>query len=261
MPERRVFKLTLEYDGTAYAGFQRLSQGGMPSIQATLEEALSELVDHPVAVLAAGRTDAGVHATGQVISLATTANRTPGVLLRGANALLPADIRVLEAVEVPRGFHPRFWARSRTYEYLLDTSRRPDALWRRRVWQVPGPLEVEKMEHAGQLLLGRHDFSTYCSQVPKGDTRVRTLLACQVERWRGALPGPWQRLDGLVLIRVRADAFLRRMVRMLTAALVRVGQGRMDPEEPRRLLGLRDSGAAPRPAPPWGLYLVAVEYP
>ncbi len=258
---RRVFRLTLQYEGTAYAGFQRQAQAGLPSIQATVEAALSRLLDHPVAILGAGRTDAGVHATGQVVSVLTTADRSPGVLVRGTNALLPDDIRVLEAAAAPRGFHPRFSARSRTYEYLLSTSPQPDALWRRRVWRVRGPLDLERMRQAGRLLLGRHDFSTYCAQVSKRESRFRNLLDCQVEPWEADLPGPWRNLDGLVVVRVRANAFLRRMVRMLTASLVQVGQRRWEPEEPARRLALRDSGAAPPPAPPWGLYLVAVEYP
>ena len=257
----RLFKLTLEYDGSGYSGFQRQVQDGLPSLQGTVEEALGRLVDHPVQVLCAGRTDAGVHATGQVVSFRTTADRSARVVLRGANALLPPDIRVLEAAEAPPGFHPRFWARSRTYEYLLLPSDRPEALFRRRAWQVPPPLDLAAMAEAGRLLLGRHDFSTYCSQVPADESRVRTLLACQVEAWPGPGPGPWDRLAGVVVVRVRAEAFLRRMVRMITAALVKVGRGQWAPGEPARVLELRDSRECPAPAPPWGLYLVGVEYP
>jgi len=258
----RTFRLTLEYDGSAYSGFQR--QAGeevKPSIQATLEGALAQLVDHPVSVLVAGRTDAGVHATGQVLSFRTSSDRSPRVVLRGANALLPPDIRVLEAVEAPPGFHPRFLACARTYEYLILSAREGDAFWRRRAWVLPGGLDVLAMQRASQSLLGSHDFSTYCAQVPVGECRVRFLMDCQVERWDGVLPGPLGRLGGMVLIRVRANAFLRRMVRVLTAALVEVGRGHWPEDEPRRRLDRRDSGLAPPPAPPWGLYLVRVEYP
>lgn len=258
----RTFRLTVEYDGSAYSGFQRQGGEGLkPSIQATLEEALARLVNHPVSVLVAGRTDAGVHATGQVLSFRTTSDRSSRAVLRGANALLPPDIRVLEAVEAGVGFHPRFLACSRTYEYLIRSGREGDAFWRRRAWILPGELEVSAMQRAGRSLLGAHDFSTYCSQVPPGECRVRALMDCQVESWKGPLPGPLGRLDGMVVVRVRANAFLRRMVRMLTAALVEVGRGRWTEGEPRQRLDARDSGLSPPPAPPWGLYLVRVDYP
>lgn len=260
MPER-LYRLTVEYDGTGYAGFQRQPGEGPPSIQGTLEEALGRLVDHPVHVLGAGRTDAGVHATGQVVAFRTSASRSLEVLVRGANALLPPDIRVLEAAETPEGFHPRFSALSRTYRYLVLPREAPEALFRHRAWQVHGALDLERMNQAGSLLLGRHDFSSYCAQVPARDTRVRTLLALEATRWPGPGPAPWERLGGLVALRVRADAFLRRMVRMLAAVLVGAGQGRWEPEEARRILDRRDPGACPPPAPPWGLYLVDVEYP
>ena len=133
----RTFRLTVEYDGSAYSGFQRQGGEGLkPSIQATLEEALARLVDHPVSVLVAGRTDAGVHATGQVLSFRTTSDRSSRVVLRGANALLPPDIRVLEAVEAAAGFHPRFLASSRTYEYLILSGREGDAFWRHWAWTL-----------------------------------------------------------------------------------------------------------------------------
>ncbi|NMA29120.1 MAG: tRNA pseudouridine(38-40) synthase TruA [Burkholderiales bacterium] len=257
----RIFRLTLEYDGSAYSGFQRLDGKNLkPSIQATLEDALARLVDHPVSVLVAGRTDAGVHATGQVLSFRTTSDRSSRVILRGANALLPPDIRVLEAVEAAAGFHPRFLACSRTYEYLILSARQGDAFWHRRAWIIPGKLDVSAMQRAGRLLLGSHDFSTYCSQVPPDECRTRVLMDCQVERWKGLLPAPLGRLDGMVLVRFRANAFLRRMVRMLTAALVEVGRGHWTEDEPRQRLDARDSGLSPPPAPPWGLYLVRVDY-
>lgn len=256
----RLFRLTLEYDGTAYQGFQRLPRQEAPTIQGVLEQALGRLVDHPVKVLAAGRTDAGVHATGQVISFRTRAARSAAVVCRGANALLPEDIRVLEASEAPDDFHPRFSARSRTYQYLLLPSERLDAVFTRRAWRVHHALDVDRMNEAARLLLGRHDFSTFCAQVPERDARVRTLLECEAFRWTGSAPGPLARLEGLVVLQVRADAFLRRMVRMLTGTLVKVGRGLWEPEEPRRILDLRDPGACPAPAPPWGLYLVSVEY-
>lgn len=257
-----TFRLTVEYDGTAYSGFQRQNQEGCrPSIQATVEEALGRLLDHPVSVMVAGRTDAGVHATGQVLSFRTASDRSARVVFRGANALLPPDIRVLEAVEVPNGFHPRFGASSRTYEYLILSGSPPDSLMRHRAWILSEPLDVRGMQQAARGLVGCHDFSTYCAQVPLKESRVRTLFECRVERWEGALPGPLGRLGGMVLIRVRADGFLRRMVRMLTAALVEVGRGRWSVEEPARRLARRDPGLAPPPAPPGGLYLVRVEYP
>ena len=160
----RLFRLIVEYDGTSYQGFQRQPRQEGPTIQAVLEDALGRLVDHPVKVLAAGRTDAGVHATGQVISFQTRADRSAAVVCRGVNALLPPDIRVLEALEAPPGFHPRFSARSRTYQYLLLPSERLDAVFTRRAWRVHHALDVDRMNEAARLLLGRHDFSTFCAQ-------------------------------------------------------------------------------------------------
>lgn len=260
MPER-LFRLRVEYDGSAYAGFQRQPAEGPPSVQAALEEALGRLVAHPVRVLGAGRTDAGVHATGQVVSFRTSADRSARVVLRGANALLPADIRVLEAAEAAEGFHPRFSALSRTYEYLVLPGAAPDTLLQRRAWHLPGPLDEERMREAGATLVGTHDFTTFSARVPDEEGRVRTVHQVEVERWAGGGPGPLARLGGAVIVRVRAESFLRRMVRMVTGALVKVGRGEWPVEGPRRALGLRDSGASPAPAPPWGLYLVHVEYP
>lgn len=260
MPER-LFRLRIEYEGTGYSGFQRQPVEGPPSVQAALEAALTRLVAHPVRVLGAGRTDAGVHATGQVISFRTTADRTPRVIVRGANALLPPDIRVLDAAEAEEGFHPRFSALSRTYEYLVLQDPSPDTLLLRRAWHLAEALDVERMQQAGNRLLGSHDFTTYSARVPDEEPRVRTLRELAVERWSGGGPGPLSRLGGAVVVRVRADSFLRRMVRMLTGALVKVGRGEWDVDAPRQALEARDSGASPPPAPPWGLYLVDVEYP
>ncbi|HOF87087.1 MAG TPA: tRNA pseudouridine(38-40) synthase TruA [Armatimonadota bacterium] len=244
----RTLALTVAYDGTDWAGFQR--QAARPSIQGALETALSAALQHPVAVLGAGRTDAGVHALGQVVSLCT-ANPLPlERVARVVNRWLPPSIRVRRAWECPSGFHARLDARYRRYWYVVQMARRPDPLRGRFSWQVDRPLNVAAMRVALQPLVGRHDFQAFCQEgPPPGESAVRTVQRARVHRWRDA-----------VIIEVQADAFLRRMVRLLVANVVQVGWG----DRPVNWLGALLQGRNRHPsgmaAPSTGLILMRVGY-
>lgn len=256
------FALLVEYDGSAFAGFQRQTPGGPSTVQGALETALSRLVAHPVTIKAAGRTDAGVHATGQVVAFETTAQRTLDVLLRGANALLPESVRVLAVRPVSEAFHPRFSALRRVYHYHLLPEMPHELFFARRLWAMKPALDWQAMGEAARGLVGSHDFSSYCSGVPAEETRQRDLWELRVVE-PGGRPDrlPFGRLRGLGSIELEANAFLRKMVRMLVASLVKVGLGEWPVERPRQVLEARDPARAAPPAPPDGLYLVRVDYP
>jgi tRNA pseudouridine38-40 synthase len=239
--------LGVEYDGTELHGWQ--SQRGRCSVQEALTEALSRVADERVVVHGAGRTDAGVHATGQVAHFDTTAIRRPRSWLLGGNAGLPAGICLRWACEVPDTFHARFGARARTYSYLVLNRETRSALWRHRAWWVHRPLDVEQMHAAGQALVGEHDFSAFRAAECQAKNPVRTIQRLAVARY-----GEFLRLD------VTANAFLHHMVRNIIGTLAAVGRG----DRPGGWVGdvlagrKRCDGGATAPAE--GLYLVHVDY-
>jgi tRNA pseudouridine38-40 synthase len=254
----RTLKLTLEYDGAGYCGWQRQrgsAAEGAPSVQATLERAVAEIAGEPVPVVGAGRTDAGVHALGQVASLVTTsripADRFPAAL----NAHLPPDVRVLAAEDVHEGFHARFDAVARTYQYEILNRPGPSALLRGRVHHVPEPLDVGAMRTAMAALAGRHDFAAYRGVGSPTKTTLCSVTAAAVESEDGTrLPG------ARVRIVITADRFLRHMVRMITGTLIRVGLGRLPVDAPAEFLTDPDNRRTGPTAPAHGLYLVRVDY-
>jgi tRNA pseudouridine38-40 synthase len=239
--------LGLEYDGTRFCGWQ--SQGHAPSVQAAVERALSFVANHPVAVTAAGRTDAGVHAAMQVVHFDSEANRTTRSWVLGANSNLPDSISALWAQPVPETFHARYGATARSYRYfILNRSSRP-AVGRHNVCWVKEPLDHERMHLAAQALLGEHDFSSFRDAECQSRTPVRRLLAIQVQR-RGEM----------IELAVSANAFLHHMVRNIAGALIAIGQGRRPPQWIDEVLAARDRTRAGITAPASGLYLVAVRY-
>ncbi len=248
-----TLKLLLEYDGTAYCGWQRqrgTAAGGAPSVQATVERAVSAVTGEAAQVVCAGRTDAGVHALGQVAHL-TIQSRIPAGRFPGAlNAHLPLDIRILHAEEAPDGFHARFDAVSRTYRYEILNRPAPSALLRHRAYHVEDTLDVGAMQRAFWPFLGRHDFAAYRGAGSPTQTTVCTVTAAECVR-----RGPRVRLA------ITADRFLRHMVRMIVGTLVRVGTGRLPADAPGRYLEDSDSRRTGPTAPPHGLYLVRVDYP
>jgi tRNA pseudouridine38-40 synthase len=239
-------RAVVAYDGTAYGGFQR--QKNAPTVQATLEAALAQVTREAVAVLAAGRTDAGVHAVGQVIALDTQWRHGVDALQAALNAVLPDDVAVQSVEEVPPDFHPRYDARSRLYQYTLYNAPVRCPLARRHSLYVAKPLDVEAMQRAAQSLIGEHDFAAF-GQPPQGRVTVRRVMVAQ---WGGK--PPWLTFD------IEANAFLYRMVRSIMGTLLQVGRGSISVEGFRAVLASRDRGQAGPTAPPQGLCLVEVKY-
>jgi tRNA pseudouridine38-40 synthase len=239
--------LGLEYDGAAFCGWQTQPAGC--GVQDAIERALGSIAAQPAETVCAGRTDAGVHALGQVVHFDTDTSRPPSAWTRGVNALLPERVSVLWAVEVPQTFHARFSATTRRYVYyLLDRPQRPGLLSGRVGW-FHQRLDVQRMRDAAACLLGEHDFSAFRAAECQAKTAVRMLHRLSVTRHGNLL-----RFD------FRANAFLHHMVRNIVGSLVYVGCGRQPPEWIRSLLEGRDRTAAAPTFAAAGLYLAAVEY-
>jgi len=249
MPQYRI---TLAYDGTDFEGWQLQGRGGtVRTVQGVVEQALARLAGGGrVAVVAAGRTDTGVHAQGQVASFELPRGMASPDLLRALNGLLPPDVRVLEAAPAPEGFHARRSARSKQYRYVLDTGSVQLPSRRRFAAHVPFRLDRARVEAAAALYLGRRDFASLASAGGSVRTTVRTVTRSEVG---------WEE-DSLTYV-VEADGFLRRMVRGLVGGLVAVGRGAASVDDLARALLARDRRAWPAPAPACGLTLVRVEYP
>jgi tRNA pseudouridine38-40 synthase len=231
------------YDGTRYGGFQ--IQPNAPTVQGELERALSAVCAEGVRVTGAGRTDAGVHATGQVIDFRTASVLDGAALGRGVNALLPEDIAVSALEIVGEDFHARFSATGRTYEYRVRTASERQPLERLREHWLPGPLDLGAMREASGSIVGRRDFSAFAS----GTGGVRTVRAAD-----------WCEHQTLLRFEITADAFLRGMVRALVGTLLRVGRGKIGPAEFAEIVRSGDRAKAGPSAPAAGLCLVSVEY-
>ena len=243
------YKLTVEYDGTGLVGWQRQDNG--PSVQAALEDACAILAGGPVAVQGAGRTDAGVHALGQVAHVDLDRDMAPGQLALALNFhLRPAAVAVLAAEPVAAGFHARFGAIRRSYLYRIVNRRAPLTLDEGRAWRVGRPLDVHSMEAAAALLVGRHDFSSFRAAACQADSALRTLDRLDVAA-----------VDGEVRIVAEARSFLHSQVRFMVGTLVAIGGGRWPAAEAGRILAARDRRRAGPVAPPHGLYLARVDYP
>ena len=244
-------KLTLEYLGTAYYGWQR--QPGLPTIQEELERALSIALREPVRASGAARTDAGVHARGQVVSAMTSRPVDPGRLARSLNALLPDDIAVRCVEIVPDAFHARHSARGRLYQYKVAVGEHcspflmQTAAWSRRA------LDVEAMDVAARMLEGEHDFSSFRSSGDQSESPVKTIWSSRVTRDPHA--------EGLLCYSVEGNSFLQHMVRAIAGTLIEVGRGRRPAAEMRRILEARNRAAAGTTAPARGLTLIVVRYP
>ncbi len=247
MKDERTFALKLEYDGTAYGGSQ--FQLNARTVQEELEKALEPLAGRPQRAAFAGRTDAGVHAKGQVAAVTVPAKWTPADLQRALNARLPADISVVAATEVPAGFDPRRSATRRCYEYRILNTVNRSPLTRRMVWHVPHRLNIAAIGRAVSLLVGEHDFAAFAGRVDEGSSTVRTMTRAAAER-RG----------GHITLVFEANAFLPHQVRRMVGAVVETGRERLSEEAFADLLVQARPGSAGPAAPPQGLSLVEVAY-
>jgi tRNA pseudouridine38-40 synthase len=245
----QTFKLILEYDGTGFAGWQAQA-GDCRTVQGVLEAAIERVCGERVRVAGAGRTDAGVHAEGQVASLSLTTRLLPGELERALNAVLPDDLVVIALEPMPPGFHARRDAVSKLYRFAIWNGARRSALRARSFHAVPIPLDVVAMREAARALEGTHDFACFQSVGSSVATRVRTLLRVEVI----GSPG------GEIAIEVEGTGFLRHMVRALAGTLVEVGSGKRPASSIASLLAARNRGEAGPTAPARGLTLVRVDY-
>jgi tRNA pseudouridine38-40 synthase len=242
------FAVGLEYDGARFAGWQ--SQARVPTIQSVVEAALTQIADEPVSLIGAGRTDAGVHALGQVAHFDTRAERSPRGWVLGTNTHLPPEVSVTWAQPVADHFHARYSAEGRTYRYYICNRRARSALAARRATHIHHALDHERMALAGQALIGEHDFSAFRSAECQARSPVRRLSALTVQR-----EGDW------VMVAVTANAFLHHMVRNIAGLLIAIGQGKAAPAWSREVLESRDRSRGAPTAAPDGLYLWRVHYP
>jgi len=248
------FRATLAYDGTGFQGFQSQREGAR-TVQGEMEAVLGRLAKGArVAVHAAGRTDAGVHAVGQVACFDLPRAMDPADLARALNAMLPPDLRVLDAALVPTSFHARKSARSKLYRYVLDTG--PVQLPTRRLFagHVSFALDHGAVAEAAALYVGRHDFASLASAGGSAKTTTRSVSRAEV-RWEHPAPG-----SETLVFETEADGFLRKMVRSMVGGLLAAGRGTLSVAELRRALEARDRGTWPAPAEARGLTLVRVEY-
>lgn len=240
-------KLTVAYDGTNYNGWQ-IQPNGI-TIEEMLNKHLTELLQEPVRVIGASRTDAGVHALGNVAVFDTNARMPAEKISYAMNTRLPQDIRIQDSCEVAADFHPRFCKTVKTYEYRILNRRFPDPTRRLYSLFCYYPLDTAKMQRAAAYLVGEHDFKSLCTHKTDVDNTVRTIYSADVIKENDE-----------ILIRITGNGFLYNMVRIIVGTLLRVGSGYYEPEYMKELLEARDRQAAGETAPPQGLTLIKIEY-
>ncbi len=246
----RNFKLTIEYDGTFFNGWQQQSQGER-TIQGELEKVLSQIFKAKVNAIASGRTDAGVHALGQVVHFQAETRMKPAEIVRAVTALLPGDIVVLNAKEVDLDFHAQYSVKSKTYRYTILNRDYPSAIHRNHCHFYPHKLNFTRMKEEAKALVGKHDFKSFEAtdlSRPK-HTTVRTIKRLSIRK-----QGPWITID------IEADGFLYKMVRNIVGTLLEVGKGRLSKGEMKRILKKKDRTEAGKTAVAHGLCLVKVKY-
>ena len=244
----RNIKLLIEYEGTNYHGWQ-VQPNGL-SIQEVIEKKLAIMTRQAVRLIGSGRTDAGVHALGQVANFRTSASIPVEGFWRGLNSLLPRDIVIKSAEEVEAEFHAQHAAKRKTYRYLILNQEPPSAVYRNYSWRIGPSLDVSKMQEAAGMLPGKKDFSAFRGANPDSDDPVREIFQAG-----------WSMKDEIFLaFTVEADGFLKHMVRNIVGTLVEVGKGKIPVDEFQHILESRDRRRAGMTAPPQGLYLVGVKY-
>ena len=242
-------KIVVAYDGTNYCGWQ-VQPNGL-SVQEVLEKHLSDLLCEEIRITGASRTDAGVHALGNVAAFNTSARMAADRISFAMNTRLPADIRIQESAEVPMEFHPRFANTVKTYEYRIFNRKFPDPTKRLYSFFYHYPLDVEKMQRAASYLVGEHDFKSFCTAKPEVESTVRTIYSLDV----------FKEGEDMIVLRVRGNGFLYNMIRIIAGTLIRVGGGAYPPEHVKEILEAKDRSLAGETARPEGLTLVEIEYP
>jgi tRNA pseudouridine38-40 synthase len=244
----RNIKLTIEYDGGIYHGWQ--IQPGLRTIQGVVLEQIAQITQQKANLIGAGRTDAGVHALGQVASFKTESTIDLLALQRGLNSLLPSDIVVKAVEEVGEEFHARFSARSKVYQYRILNQPYPSAIWRDYAWFIPHELDLPSMQRCGKLLIGSHDFSSFRASGDESRHSIREVISLEIERRQG----------NFVVLTIEANAFLRGMVRSIVGTLVEVGRGKTSIAEFQEIFEAQDRRRGGITAPAHGLFLVEVKY-
>lgn len=244
----RNFKIIVEYDGSAYCGWQRQNNG--VSIQQILEEAIGLITGWETKLIGSGRTDAGVHAINQAASFRSKTLLPAEKLLRGINSVLPPDIAVKSLEEVNINFHAQRDVKSKVYVYRICNRNLRPALGRNYFWFIRHPLDINSMREAAAMLIGTHDFSCFCATGTDVTDRVRTIIDIRIEAVN----------DGIVEITLEAQGFLKYMVRNIVGTLVEIGRNKRHPEEIKKIIDSRDRKNAGMTAPACGLFLKEVKY-
>ncbi len=241
-------KLVIEYDGTNYHGWQ--IQKKKKTIQGIIELQLKRITGEDIKLIASGRTDAGVHALGQVANFKTNSDLEPSVIRKALNSLLPEDIYIKNAEYVSLDFHARYKAKSKVYEYRILNREEPDIFNRRYHWHVIPELDIEKMKQALSLLIGTHDFSSFMSSKSSTKNPVRTVMRADLIEGK----------DGYLRIIMEANGFLKHMVRNIVGTVVQLGYGKINLNDFKEIFSSKDRRMAGKKAPAKGLFLVEVKY-
>lgn len=244
----RNIKLVIEYDGTNYHGWQ--IQPNATSIQETIEDRLQKITQEEIRLIAAGRTDAGVHAVEQVANFSTESRLDINNIQRGLNSLLPPDIAIKEISEAEQDFHARYSAKSKIYRHVILNRSFPSPLYRNFSWFIPFKLDIKEMKSAVQCLIGRHDFSSFKASGCNSHNPIREVYGISLDKEK----------KGFIIFEIEANAFLKQMVRNIVGTLVNVGKGKIGVSEFEEILRAKDRKKAGITAPPQGLFLVKIKY-
>ena len=257
-PPAKNFKLTLEYDGTPFSGWQ--VQTDRMTVQGELQKAISLILNQPIHVMGSGRTDAGVHAMGQVAHLKAITRMSPEDLQKGVNSLIKQPIVVTQCKAVDASFHARYSARSKEYHYHILNRVLPCAVGRHYLWHIRRPLDIDAMNRCGQILVGEHDFKSFEGAGSPRASTVRTLYHLSVRRGESGGSEDGNEENGKIILRIKGNGFLRFMVRNIMGTLVLAGHHKMTPKGLIKILQSKDRGLAGATAPPQGLFLMKVNY-
>ncbi|MGO9379018.1 MAG: tRNA pseudouridine(38-40) synthase TruA [Dissulfurispiraceae bacterium] len=254
----RNIRLLIQYDGTAYSGWQ--IQTASVTIQGLIEKLLGQITSAEPHVIAAGRTDAGVHAVGQVACFRTSSKLSTAILQNALNALLPYDIRILETEEVDESFHARFSAKRKSYFYLVSTDKIVSPFVNKYVWRLPYRLDLAAMRETLSYLVGTHDFSSFRGSGCGAKTTERTIFNASVLELNAAAFMTLHLSGKFIKLQFEGDAFLRHMVRNMVGTVMEVGKGKMRPEDITQIIASKDRRCAGPTAPAHALFLESISY-